>query len=265
MSCFWLSRKSERLIIVLIILTFGFFSKTASSSDQLTIFAAASTTEAIEEIIELYKTSNPDIEIIVSFAATSTLAKQILNGANVDIFISANQQWMDYLDNKNLISITFRVNLLKNRLALIAPNNSTNSLSIENDLQIIDIIRHNYLAIGDPEHVPAGIYAKSALEYFKVWNIIEKRTLRTANVWAALVLVERAEAALGIVYLSDALLSNKIRILDLFPEKSHPAIIYPSAILSGRERAASKLFLSFLQSEDAYEIFTKNGFIREGP
>jgi molybdate transport system substrate-binding protein len=197
---------------------------------------------------------------VISFASSSTLAKQIERGAPADIFLSANVKWIDYLSERGLIEPGSRFDLLGNRIVLIAPRDSPLRIHIEPHFKLAELLGHDRLAMGDPDHVPAGIYARQALESLGVWNSVERRVARVKDVRAALALVEKGETPLGVVYATDAGKSSKVQILGLFPENSHPPITYPVAIVSGRARALTETFLSFLKSSEAKVIFEKYGF-----
>lgn len=231
----------------------------AAETDSVTVFAAASTTEALTKITELFETQKRG-KVILSFASSSTLAKQIENGAPAHIYISANEKWMNYMEEKKLIDPATRFNLLGNRLVLIAPLKSNVKVEIGPDFPLAKLLGDEHLAMGDPDHVPAGIYGKQALEKLGVWKDVEPKVARAKDVRAALMLVEREEAPLGIVYATDAAITDKVRVIATFPEDSHPPIVYPSALIAGNETAAAKDFLAFLKSGEARAVFEKYGF-----
>jgi molybdate transport system substrate-binding protein len=198
--------------------------------------------------------------IVVSYAASSALAKQIENGAPADLFISADLEWMDYLAAKKLIDAQSRSNLLSNRLVLIAPAGSSVKLDVAPNFPLAATLGGGRLSIADPEHVPAGKYARSALESLGVWGSVAGRTARSENVRAALVLVSRGEAPLGIVYRTDALADVRVRTVAEFPESNHPPIVYPAALIASTKSPAARDFLEYLKSPAARALWTKHGF-----
>ncbi len=239
---------------------------TGADQPSITVFAAASTTNAVTDIAALYEMDHL-VKIRLSFASSSTLAKQIENGAPADIFLSANPKWMDYLAEKDMIVTATRRNLLGNRLVLIVPKDSPiERLQVDAGLDLAGILKDGRLSMGDPDHVPAGMYGKNALTHLGLWDAIADRLARAKDVRAALVLVERGECPLGQVYATDAAISEKVRVAGVFPDESHPPIVYPAALVkqgtggqanSGPEALS---FLDFLQSDPAVRVFEKYGF-----
>lgn len=230
-------------------------------AEEVTIFAAASTTSALNEVVQAFESEPGNVGAVRTvFAASSTLAKQITQGAPADLFLSASAAWMDYLEKRAAVDPASRVSLLSNRLALIAPAASNRQLSLKSGTALIDALGDGRLAMGDPDHVPAGIYGKAALSSLGLWDKIAERTARAANVRAALAMVERGEATAGIVYRSDALGRDAVHVIDLFPAHSHPEIAYPLAVVQGRGSAAVQDFARFLKSETALAIFRRHGF-----
>ena len=199
------------------------FGSGAIAETDVVVFAAASTTNAVTEIGELYAARNQG-HIKSSFASSSTLAKQIDSGAPADVFLSANTEWMDFLEEHNLLVAESRFDLLSNRIVLIAPVGSA--------LEHIDVVagfalhallgKDGRLAMGDPDHVPAGMYGRKALQNLASWDPLKDRLAPMKDVRAALVLVERGEAPLGLVYATDAAISSKVRVVGAFPADSHP-------------------------------------------
>jgi molybdate transport system substrate-binding protein len=235
---------------------------TATAAERpaaITVFAAASLTDALQQIgTEFTKSSH--IQVKYSFAASSALARQIESGAAVDVFVSADQEWMDYLDSKKLIQADTRRNLVTNRLALVAPADSNIQLKIERRFALLDALGlRGRLATGDPDSVPVGKYAKAALSSLEVWPQIEPRLVRAENVRAALAFVARGEVPLGIVYETDAQVEPGVKVIGLFPESSHPPITYPVALLNGAAPPALE-FMRFLTSPAARTIFERAGF-----
>jgi molybdate transport system substrate-binding protein len=226
---------------------------------KILVFAAASTTGAVGEITEIY-TSRGLADVRAAFAGSSVLARQIAAGAPADVYISASPEWMDYLAGERAIETESRVDLMANALVLIAPADSRLRLRIEPGFPLAEGLDGGYLAMGDPDHVPAGIYAKAALIDLGVWPALAGRLALTADVRAALALVERGEAAAGIVYATDAGVSSRVRVVGAFPAESHPPISYPAAIVAGRDRPEVRRFFAFLTSAEAAAVFARHGF-----
>jgi len=232
----------------------------AAETGSITVFAAASTTNAMNDIAKLYMDQQKD-RIRISFAASSTLAKQIDNGAPADIYISANKKWMDYLEFEKMICPKSRVDLLGNRIVLIAPVESNlKQIEIRPDFPLQDYLGDGRLAMGDPGHVPAGIYGKEALLRLKVWEKVKNRVAGMKNVRAALMMVERGEVPLGLVYSTDAAISGKVRIVAVFPYDTHSPIVYPAAIVVNHRTPAVERFITFLRSPAARAVFKRYGF-----
>ena len=232
----------------------------AMSAQSVTVFSAASLKNALEEAGHAY-TAKSGIKVVGSFASSSTLAKQIENGAPADAYLSANVKWMDYLQQRGAIDTGTRINLLRNRLVLIAPGSSRVSVRIQKGFPIGRLLGDGRLAMADPDHVPAGIYGKAALASLGVWDAVEAKVARAENVRAALALVARGEAPLGIVYATDAQAEPKVKMLGEFPDGSYPPIVYPAAVTA---RAANRIeaqgLLRFLRSREAAAIFERHGF-----
>ncbi|WP_319523537.1 molybdate ABC transporter substrate-binding protein [Breoghania sp.] len=244
---------------LLILITAGAGTALAAA-DTVMVFAAASTTNAVTEIGEIFIKQNPE-RFVPSFASSSTLAKQIENGAPADVYISANKKWMDYLEQKQMIEPGTRFDLLSNRIVLIVPaDSSVGEVVIGPGVDLLPLIGDGRLSMGDPDHVPAGIYGKKAFESLGVWKTIESHVARSKDVRAALALVERGEAPLGQVYATDAAISDKVRVAGVFPESSHPPIVYPVAIVAGKRSPAADRFVKLLQSPEAKAVFEKYGF-----
>lgn len=254
-----------RLLVGLLLLTLAAAPATAQDrSGAVTIFAAASATEAMNEIASTYAAeTGGSIRPVV--AASSTLARQIAQGAPADLFLSASQDWMDHLAAQGLVLPGSRVNLLSNRLVLVAPANSTLQLRLTPGLDLAALLGDGRLAIGDPNHVPAGIYARQALQALGLWDQVAGKLAQANNVRAALALVDRGEVPAGIVYETDAAIAPRLRIVDAFPERVTPKILYPLAIVAGHDRPAVRAVHAFLQSEAATAIFARHGFTRPVP
>jgi len=232
------------------------------ASAPATLFAAASTTEAITAIAAAFATSGRGVLRPV-FAASSTLAQQIARGAPADLFLSANGAWMDILQARGVIDAASRIDLLGNRLVLIAPADSPLTLTIAAGFPLAEALSGGRLVLGDPAHVPAGAYAKAALQSLGVWERIEPKAAYAADVRVGLALVERHEAAAGIVYATDAAASRRVRVVGVFPADSHPAIRYPLAIVAGRHEMAAAPY-EFLRGVEAQAIFAAHGFTPVG-
>ncbi len=195
----------------------------------------------------------------ISFAASSVLARQIEAGGKADVFISADQEWMDYLQARNLINKPSRRNLVGNRLVLIAPADSKIELKIAPGFPLAAALGSGRLATGDPDTVPVGRYARSALISLGVWDEVQDRLVRADNVRSAMMFVARGEVPLGIVYTTDALVDSKVRVVDTFPANTHAPITYPAAVLQGA-RSEAATFVAFLASPATAETWKKYGF-----
>ena len=226
-------------------------------ADNLTVFAAASLKNALDDIAAKWKDSGAGT-VGASYASSSTLAKQIEQGAPADVFISADTQWMDYVDKKSLVEKPH--DLLGNRLVLISAKDNPLTLEIKPGLKLAELLGDGRLAVGDPSNVPAGIYAKEALTKLKIWDAVQPKLAPAADVRAALTLVSRGEAPLGIVYETDAKVDPKVRIVAVFPEDSHKPIVYPVAVVKSSKNPDAAKFVAFLSSVPAKEIFVKYGF-----
>ncbi len=226
----------------------------AAHAQATLVFAAASLKNALDEAAASYGKRT-----VVSYGASSTLARQIENGAPADVFISADLEWMDYLEKKGLLAPGTRRDLLGNRLVLIAAATSPLRLEPAAGFPIGKALGSGRLAIADPQSVPAGKYAKAALQKLGVWNEVTGRLAPADNVRAALAFVARGEAPLGIVYATDAREEPRVVVAGVFPEGTHPPIVYPAAVLRGARPGAREL-LDFLASPPARAIFGKHGF-----
>ena len=234
-------------------------SPAARAQDDATlVFAAASLKNALDAAVEDY-TKTTGKTVTVSYAASSALAKQIEEGAPADIFLSADLDWMNYLQNKNLIATDSRVTLLGNDIVLVAPADSAVSLDIAPGFALADALAGGKLAIALTASVPAGKYGKAALESLGVWDSVAGSVAEAENVRAALALVSTGEAALGIVYTTDAKADKSVKVVDTFPADSHPPILYPVA-LTATAKPAARDFLTYLTSPGAKPIFEAQGF-----
>lgn len=231
---------------------------TAADKPALLIYAAASLTTVLEELGKQYEAQQQQ-PVKFSFAASSTLARQIEAGARADVFVFADTDWADYLQSRNLLKPGTRRNLLGNRLVLIAPAGSTVQLKIAPSFDLAATLKKGRLSIGDPDSVPAGKYARSALTALGTWNAVADKLVLGDSVRTTLAFVAQGEAPLGIVYETDALIEKKVRIVDVFPANTHPAIVYPIALTRTAQPDATA-FIAFLQSPASGEVFKKYGF-----
>jgi molybdate transport system substrate-binding protein len=222
------------------------------------VFAAASLTNVLDEIGAAYAQQTRQT-VKFSYAASSALARQLEAGARADVFFAADLEWMDYVQARSLIDRTTRRNVLGNRLALVAPADSKIELKIAPGFALVAALGNGRLATGDPQSVPVGKYARSALTSLGVWNDVADRLVRADNVRSALAFIARGETPLGIVYETDAKVEKRVRVVDFFPADSHPPIVYPVAV-TAQARPAARQFLHFLQSGPAQEAFKKYGF-----
>ncbi len=223
------------------------------------MFAASSTIGAIGDLAQTYSARDLG-DVRVAFAGSSALARQIAAGAPADIYISANSQWMDYLATSNALELGTRRDLVGNRLVVIAPSAGPMDVRLEADFPLVQAMNGKPLAMGDPDHVPAGMYAKAALKKLGLWEALAAHIAPMHNVRAALVLVERGEAAAGVVYATDAAASTRVSVVAAFPSDSHPPIVYPVAIVAGHDRPEVRRFFAFLTSAEAMCVFKGHGF-----
>jgi len=231
----------------------------ASSEKTLIVFAAASMKNALDEVDAAYATKT-GVKVTPSYAASSALAKQMEQGAPADIFISADTDWMDYSSGKKTVNDSTRVNLLGNKIVLIAPKDSKIAdIKIGQGFDLAKLAGDGKIATGDVKAVPVGKYAKAALEKLGSWQAAESKFAMAESVRAALALVARGEAVLGIVYETDAKVEPGVKIVGAFPADSHPPIVYPVAATATAKTDAAG-YLAFLKSEAAKSIFEKYGF-----
>jgi len=231
----------------------------ASAEDKgPVVFAAASLKDALDAVNEAWEKESGK-KASISYAASSALAKQIEQGAPADVFISADEDWMDYLATRKLIKAGTRFDLLGNTLVLIAPKDSKLSATIAPGFPLASLVGDGHLAMADTASVPAGKYGKAALEKLGAWDGVKDKIAQAENVRAALALVSRGEAPLGIVYATDAKSDPNVKIIDTFPADTHPPIIYPAAATSAAAADVAG-FLGFLKSPGADRIFEVKGF-----
>jgi len=249
--------KAWKTYACLVVILLG-ISSSANAVSDLKVYAASSTTNAIDELSQRFEKKYA-VSVTPVYGGSSSIARQILNGAPADVFISANTKWMDYLVKSKIIQSDAVTNLVQNRLVLIAP-------------QASDIVHFNFsdanawnqalnghrLALGNPASVPVGMYARESLTNLGVWKQLEQQVAPTKNVRLALALVERGEAPLGVVYKTDARLTDKVKVVGEFASDSHTDIVYPAAIV--KNSTQSKQFFEYLKSDDAKQVFVQYGF-----
>ncbi len=244
------------MLNALICLSLGLIGS-AAAEPKVTVFAAASLTNAIGDIAKAYE-SEQSVKIQSSFSASSSLAKQIDSGAPADIFMSADNKWMNYLQDKKRIEVSSRVNLLSNRLVIIAPKGRAFKVQTDKRFNFANAFSGR-LCTGEIASVPAGVYAKQSLIALNWWDSIKSRIVGTQDVRATLAFVERGECEAGIVYETDAKASSKVEIVAALPDESHEPIVYPLALVQGAKEEA-KGFYEYLKSAKARAIFTQYGF-----
>jgi molybdate transport system substrate-binding protein len=252
--------RRRALLGIAALLLLGLAGRPAGAqTGNVLVFAAASLKNALDDIGAAYRRDTGK-EVTVSLAASPTLAKQIENGAPADIFISADLDWMDYLDQRKLIRAGTRKNLLGNELVLIAARDATVQAKIAPGFPLANLLGGGKLAMADTNAVPAGKYGKAALEKLGIWSAVAGQIAQAENVRAALALVARKEAPLGIVYQTDAAAEPGVKIIGVFPADTHPPIIYPVALTARSTNPAAAAFLSYLESPKTRDAFTKQGF-----
>ena len=244
-------------LFLLVLSTFG--NAPEAQSGKVLVFAAASLKTALDEINAQWQ-GRTGKRAVVSYAASSALAKQIEQGAPADIFISADLDWMEYLAERKLIRPETRSDLLSNRLVLIAPKGTNLQVDIKPGFPLASLLGQGHLALANTDAVPAGKYSKAALEMLGVWELVKGRIAQAENVRAALLLVSRGEAPLGIVYESDAVSDPSVVEVGILPDATHPRIIYPIALTSGSTSPDAGGFLDELKSPQARTTFKKQGF-----
>ena len=232
----------------------------ASAADPI-VFAAASLKNALDEVAALY-TARTGNHVLINYAGSSALARQIEAAAPADIYFSANLDWMDYLAELGLIRTESRATLLGNAIVLVAPKGSDIALDIAPGMDIAGLLgADGRLAMANVDSVPAGQYGKASLEHLGIWDSLADRIVQADNVRAALAFVASGEAPLGIVYATDAAADPNVRIVGTFPDDSHKPILYPVALTATSENPAAASFVDFLKSPDARPAFEKQGFV----
>jgi molybdate transport system substrate-binding protein len=252
------ARPANRLAIVFTAL--ALICSWPAGAQAVTVFAASSLTESMNAIVKAYA-ARGGTAVRTSYAASSVLARQIENGAQADLFVSADEEWMTYLEKRALLEPGTRISRLGNRLVLVAPSGEARTVEIRMGLDLAGLLGRGRLAIGDPANVPAGRYARQALTALGVWPVAEPRLARAENVRMALAYVERAEVPLGIVYATDAALARGVKVVGSFPPDSHEPISYPMAILVKRARPEVLAFYRFLLGGEARAVFERFGFL----
>ena len=245
---------TRSLLAALAVFSVFFSVGSPAAGEAVSVFAAASLKEAMDEQARRFETETG------SYGGSNALARQIEAGAPADVFISADLDWMDYLEQRTRLVSASRMNLVHNDLVLIAPAASKTTLRIAPSFDLAAALGGEKLAMANPDSVPAGKYGKAALTALGAWGSVERQTARTENVRSALSLVARGEAALGIVYKSDALAERGVRIVDTFPETTHAPIVYPGALVAPQKRPAARALLEFLRSAAARPIWETYGF-----
>jgi molybdate transport system substrate-binding protein len=232
----------------------------AARAQELTVFAAASLTDAMKDVSALWtKAGHPPLSL--SFGASSTLARQIEQGAPAALFASADEKWMDYLAQKNLIAADTRKDLLGNDLVLVVPADKPQHVTVGPDFDLLGMLGSTgRLATGDPAHVPVGIYAEQALKKLGLWDKVAPRLAATEDVRAALLLVERGEAPVGIVYGTDAAVSKAVMVAGTFPANSHDPVSYPFAVVKSGDTPEVRALMTFLEGPRARAVFVQRGF-----
>lgn len=230
---------------------------TVAHAAPVTVFAAASLKNALDEVGAEYEKSGGEARF--SYAASSAIARQIEQGAPADVYVSADTDWMNYLAERKLIVAASRRDLLTNRLALIAPADSKVALKIGKGMPLAKALGDGRLAVAGPD-VPAGKYGKASLTALGVWDSVSGKLAQAENVRAALQYVARGESPLGIVYDTDAKVEPKVRIVGLFPDGSHPKIVYPAAVVASSKNPDAAKFLAFMSTPKAAAVFRKYGF-----
>lgn len=231
----------------------------AARADDVLVFGAASLKNAFDAVNTAWQKESGKTAK-VSYAGSNALAKQIEEGAPADIFISADTDWMKYLADKDLIDKDSQVQLLGNRIVLIAPKDSAATVDIEKDFDLAGLLGDNRLAMANVDSVPAGKYGKTAVESLGIWDAVSGKVAQADNVRAALKLVSTGEAPFGIVYQTDAASDPDVKIVGVFPEDSHPAIIYPAALTASSKNPDAADLLKFTQGKEARGLFEAQGF-----
>jgi molybdate transport system substrate-binding protein len=244
-----------------VLISIALFSAASARAGEVLVFAAASQRNALDAVIAAYEKTGKD-KVKAAYQSSSTLARQIEQGAPADIFISANPKWMTYLEDNKLIDGATRIGMFGNGLVLVTARSSkADEVDLAKGFDLAGLIGDGKLAVGDPDHVPAGIYAKQAMQALGLWESMQTKLARADNVRSALALVSRGEAPYGIVYSSDAVADKGVKVVGAFPEDSHPKIVYPVAVTAdAKNPAGAKALLAFLRTPEAVKIYESYGF-----
>lgn len=249
----------KRFLGAAIGLAFG-LSAMAAQAEEVVVFAAASLTNALNDIGEQFTAKTGHV-IKPSYAASSALAKQVEQGAPAHVFASADLKWMDYLAEKKLTNPDTRFNLLGNTLVLVAPaDTKIDKVDLGPKTDIAALAGPGRIATGNPDSVPVGLYFRQAMERSGQWSAVEPKIARADSVRAALAFVERGEVPLGVVYATDAAVTKKVKVVGVFPDTMHDPIVYPFALIAGKETAGAKAFIDYIREPAAKGIFAKYGF-----
>lgn len=254
-----LPRRSVLALVCWVALTVS--PQVAIAQETVTVFAASSLKTALDEVAAQFEQAS-DNKVRLSYAGSSALARQIQHGAPAQIFVSANADWMDLLDSDGLVVADTRIDLLTNRLVLIAAPDTDVALTIAPGFDLAGALGDNRLAMALINAVPAGIYGRNALQFLGVWSAVQPLVAQADNVTATLMLVAIGEAPMGIVYATDAMTDPRVRVLGTFPPDSHPEIRYPAAIVQGGDTVGARAFLAFLTGAQGRAVFQQHGFGR---
>ncbi|HKP27259.1 MAG TPA: molybdate ABC transporter substrate-binding protein [Dongiaceae bacterium] len=250
---------SRRALVAGIAATLTLAGAAAAAEQPVMVFAAASLTDALKAAAATWQAKGHG-SVVLSFGSSSAIAKQVEAGAPADIFASADEKWMKYLTDKSLVDTATVGRPIGNDLVLVGAADSNAAVTIAPNFDLAGALNGGRLAIGDPKGVPAGTYAKAALTKLGVWDSIEAQTAPAENVRAALALVQRGEAPLGIVYATDARSAKGVKVVGTFPGDSHDPIVYPMGIVAGHDRPEVKAFFDFLLSDEGKALFKSYGF-----
>ncbi len=235
----------------------SFCAPVALHADEVTVFAAASMTNALSEIEAAFE-ADTGHDLAISLAGSSALARQIQQGAPADVFISANPDWMDVLEKDGLLAEGSRFDLVTNSIVLIAHGQEAAPMPVES---LPEALGEDRLAMALVDAVPAGIYGKAALTSLGLWSDLAPKVAQADNVRAALALVALGEAPFGIVYATDAVAEEDVSVVATFPAETHPPIVYPAALIKGQDTEAATQFLSYLTGDKARAAFARQGFV----
>lgn len=249
----------KRIVAAVAALVLGLSAATVRA-EEVVVFAAASLTNALNEVGAAFAAQTGHT-MKPSYAASSALAKQVEQGAPAHVFASADLKWMDYMAEKKLVDPDTRFNLLGNTLVLVAPADSpTSKVEIDPKTDIAALVGTGHVATGNPDSVPVGLYFKQAMQRSGQWEAVRPKIASTDSVRAALAFVERGEVPYGVVYATDAAVSKKVKVVGVFPDTMHDPIVYPFALVAGKESPAAKALLDYIRSPAAKGVFVKHGF-----